>query len=103
MRRGRILGCRPLRAGFVLLGGGFCDLIKDLIDLDRLCDEQFETGDARSIRNSLLDRVFELFFVFRDHGCFVQLEYGREGFEFDGEVAGGALLFECAEIVTDLF
>ena len=57
LRRGRILGYRLLHSGFVLLGGGFCDLVKDLIDLNGLCDEQFETGDARGICNSLLDRV----------------------------------------------
>ena len=57
LRRGRILGCRPLRAGFVLLGGGFSDLVKDLINFDGLCDEQLETGDARGVCDSLLDRV----------------------------------------------
>ena len=74
MRRGRILGCRPLRAGFILLGGGFRNLVKDLINFDGLCDEQFETGDVRGIRNSLLDRVLEFFFVFGDHSAFVELE-----------------------------
>ena len=55
--RGRILGYRVLRMGFILLSGGFCDLVKDLVDFNGLCDEQFETGDTRGIRNFLLNRV----------------------------------------------
>jgi len=89
--------------GRILLGGGFCDLVKDLIDLDGLCDEQFETSDARGIRNSLLDCVLELLFVFGDPGGFIELENGSQGFEFDGEVAGRALLSEGAEVLTNLF
>jgi len=92
-----------LRAGFVLLGGGFCDLVKDLIDFDGLCDEQLEIGDTRGVDNSLLNRVFELFFVFGDHSTFIKLEDRSEGFEFDREVVGRALLFEDAEIVVNLF
>ena len=103
LRRSRILGCQPLRAGFILLGGGFRNRVKDLIYFDGFCDEQFETGDACGICNPLLDRVLELFFVFRDHSAFVELENRGEGFEFDGEVAGRALLFESAEVVTNLF
>ena len=86
---------------FCLLGS-LSGFEKDLVDFDGFGDEGFKVGE-RGDSDSISDWIFELLFIILGLRGFVEIENHCVGFKLDGELAGGALLFEGLVITAGLF
>ena len=86
---------------FCLLGS-LSGFEKDLVDFDGFGDEGFKVGE-RGDGDSISDWIFELLFIIVGFRGFVEIEDHCVGFKLNGELAGGALLFEGLVIAAGLF